>query len=133
MKFETRRAAMDEPVDHLVFYNRKRLHTALGYKNPMACEKIWRRQQNTSSAKHVGGIIPRAMGGAARGRFRSSAARAIPKCLKVNLSAFWHQSQKPRRTPPRNRSTDQVRTRLYYRLIWHAYRLYVKLINSSDE
>lgn len=50
MRFETRRAAIDEVVDWLVFYNRKRLHSTLGYKSPMAFEEIWRRQQNTLAA-----------------------------------------------------------------------------------
>jgi putative transposase len=50
MMFETRRAAMDEVVDWLVFYNRKRLHSTLGYKSPMAFEEIWRRQRQTLAA-----------------------------------------------------------------------------------
>ena len=50
MRLETRRAAMDEVVDWLVFYNRKRLHSTLGYKSPMAFEEIWRRQQQVLAA-----------------------------------------------------------------------------------
>lgn len=50
MRFETRRAAMDEVVDWLVFYNRKRLHSIIGCKSPMAFEEIWRRQQQVLAA-----------------------------------------------------------------------------------
>jgi transposase InsO family protein len=50
MRFETRRAAMDEVVYWLIFYNRKRLHSTLGYKSPMAFEEIWRRQQQAKAA-----------------------------------------------------------------------------------
>ena len=50
MRCETWRAAMDEAVDWLAFYNRKRLHSTLGYKSPMAFEEIWRRQKNTLAA-----------------------------------------------------------------------------------
>ena len=50
MMFETRRAAKDEVVDWLIFYNRKRLHSTLGYVSPMAFEEIWRRQQQALAA-----------------------------------------------------------------------------------
>lgn len=59
MLFET------EVVGWLVFYNRKRLHSTLGYKSPMAFDEIWRSQQNTLavqfsalwSALHEGKVI----------------------------------------------------------------------------
>jgi putative transposase len=50
MRFETRRQAKDEVVDWLTFYSRKRMHSTLGYTNPMAFEENWRRQQNTLAA-----------------------------------------------------------------------------------
>lgn len=50
MTFETRRKAMDEIVDWLVFYSRKRLHSTLGYMSPIAFEEISRRQQQASAA-----------------------------------------------------------------------------------
>jgi transposase InsO family protein len=50
MRLETRRQAKDEVVDWLVFYNRMRLHSTLGYKSPMAFEEIWRRQQPALAA-----------------------------------------------------------------------------------
>jgi len=40
-KFETRRAAMDEIVDWLAFYNYRRLHSSLGYVSPMQFERAW--------------------------------------------------------------------------------------------
>lgn len=50
MRLEARRGAIDEVVDWLVFYNRNRLHSTLGYKSPMAFEEIWRRRQQTLAA-----------------------------------------------------------------------------------
>jgi transposase InsO family protein len=47
MHFETRRQAQDEVIDWLAFYNRKRMHSTLGYTSPMAFEENWRRQQKT--------------------------------------------------------------------------------------
>ena len=39
MRFDTRRAAKDEVMDWLQFYNHRRLHSTLGYLSPMAFEK----------------------------------------------------------------------------------------------
>ena len=39
MRFETRRAAKDEVMDWLQFYNHRRLHSTLGYLSPMNFEK----------------------------------------------------------------------------------------------
>jgi putative transposase len=50
MSFETRRQAQDEVIDWLAFYNRRRMHSTLGYTSPMAFEENWRRQQKTLAA-----------------------------------------------------------------------------------
>ena len=50
MRFETRRQAQDEVIDWLAFYNRKRMHSTLGYTSPMAFEENWRRQQKAQAA-----------------------------------------------------------------------------------
>ena len=39
MRFDTRRAAKDEVMDWLQFYNHRRLHSTLGYLSPMNFEK----------------------------------------------------------------------------------------------
>ena len=39
MRFGTRRAAKDEVMDWLQFYNHRRLHSTLGYLSPMNFEK----------------------------------------------------------------------------------------------
>lgn len=39
MKFETRRQALDEVIDWLLFYNHSRLHSTLEYISPLQCEK----------------------------------------------------------------------------------------------
>lgn len=39
--FETHRQAMDEVIDWLTFYNRRRLHPTLGYVSPMQYEEKW--------------------------------------------------------------------------------------------
>jgi transposase InsO family protein len=44
-RFATRRAAMDEVMDWLTFYNHKRLHSTLGYVSPMTFEKSWHAAQ----------------------------------------------------------------------------------------
>jgi putative transposase len=50
MHFETRRQAKDEVIDWLAFYNRKRMHSTLGYTAPMTFEEVWRRQQKAQAA-----------------------------------------------------------------------------------
>jgi putative transposase len=50
-RFATRRDAMDEVVDWLVFYNSTRLHQTLDYVSPMVFEEQWRAAQNQS--QHV--------------------------------------------------------------------------------
>lgn len=40
-RFATRRAAMDEVMDWLGFYNSTRLHQTLGYVSPMVFEQRW--------------------------------------------------------------------------------------------
>ena len=41
MRFETRRAAKDETIDWLLWYNSRRLHSTLGYLSPMQYEQRW--------------------------------------------------------------------------------------------
>ena len=41
MRFASRRAAKDEVMDWVQFYNHKRLHSTLGYLSPMDYEKKW--------------------------------------------------------------------------------------------
>ena len=41
----TRRAAMDEIIDWLGFYNARRLHSTLNYVSPMTFEKNWAAAQ----------------------------------------------------------------------------------------
>ena len=49
-KFATLRAAMDEVVDWLTFYNHRRLHCTLGYVSPMRFEENWRTAQSKHAA-----------------------------------------------------------------------------------
>ena len=44
-RFATRRAAMDEVIDWLGFYNSTRLHQTLDYVSPMVFEQRWRAAQ----------------------------------------------------------------------------------------
>lgn len=44
-RFVTRRHAMDETIDWLLWYNRTRLHSTLNYVSPMQFEHHWQTQQ----------------------------------------------------------------------------------------
>ena len=44
-RFETRRAAMDEVIDWMSFYNHRRLHSTLAYVSPMQYEQNWLAEQ----------------------------------------------------------------------------------------
>jgi transposase InsO family protein len=48
--FATRRAAMDEVIDWLGFYNARRLHSTLDYVSPMTFEKNWCAAQQGEAA-----------------------------------------------------------------------------------
>ena len=48
--FATRRAAMDEVIDWLNFYNARRLHSTLDYVSPMTFEKNWFAAQQGEAA-----------------------------------------------------------------------------------
>jgi len=47
---ETRRQAKDEVIDWLLFYNRRRMHSTLGYVSPMDFEEIWHCQRKALAA-----------------------------------------------------------------------------------
>ena len=49
-RFATRREAMDEIIDWLMFYNHSRLHSSLGYISPVKFEKRWLAEQRKKSA-----------------------------------------------------------------------------------
>ena len=50
IRFETRRQAKDEVIDWITFYNRRRMHSTLGYMTPMEFEEIWRSQKAKRTA-----------------------------------------------------------------------------------
>ena len=49
-RFATRREAMDEVLDWLIFYNLGRLHLTLNYVNPMEFERSWYAAQRQQAA-----------------------------------------------------------------------------------
>jgi hypothetical protein len=49
--FTTRRAAMDEVIDWLGFYNARRLPSTLDYVSPMTFEQNWFAAQQEHAAK----------------------------------------------------------------------------------
>jgi putative transposase len=49
-RFATRREAMDEVIDWLMFYNHSRLHSTLNYMSPMQFEERWLAEQRQKSA-----------------------------------------------------------------------------------
>ena len=64
MHFETRRQAQDEVIDWLAFYNRKRMHSTLGYTSPdgvrgklaSPAKSAWRHNQALWEALHGGKV-----------------------------------------------------------------------------
>lgn len=49
-RFETARAAKDEIIDWMAFYNHRRLHSTLGYASPMQFERAWLAAQEKRAA-----------------------------------------------------------------------------------
>src|SRR5216684_894906 len=49
-RFATRRAAIDEVIDWMGFYNHRRLHSTLDYVSPMQFEQRWRADQEQQAA-----------------------------------------------------------------------------------
>ena len=50
MRFATKRQAMDEVIDWLMYYNHRRRHSTLGYLSPMQFEKHWFEAQLQNAA-----------------------------------------------------------------------------------
>jgi transposase InsO family protein len=50
MRFATRRAAMDEVINWLTFYNHRRSHSTLTYVSPMQFERAWLAAQTRRAA-----------------------------------------------------------------------------------
>jgi putative transposase len=49
-RFATRRQAMDEVIDWMMFYNQRRIHSTLGYVSPMQFERSWLAAQLRKAA-----------------------------------------------------------------------------------
>ena len=47
-KFMTVRAAKDVVMNWILWYNRKRLHSTIGYRSPVAYERAWLLQRASS-------------------------------------------------------------------------------------
>ena len=50
VRFATRRAAMDEVIAWMSFYNHRRLHSTLDYVSPMKFEQHWHAAQEKRAA-----------------------------------------------------------------------------------
>jgi len=50
VRFATRRAAMDEVIDWMSFYDHRRLHSTLDYVSPMQFEQRWSADQEKQAA-----------------------------------------------------------------------------------
>ena len=50
VRFATRRAAMDEVIHWMSFYNHRRLHSTLAYVSPMQFEQRWLADQEKQAA-----------------------------------------------------------------------------------
>jgi hypothetical protein len=51
--FETRRQAVDEVIDWVMFYNHRRVQSTLGYASPMQFEKSWCAAQLLKAASLI--------------------------------------------------------------------------------
>ena len=49
-RFETIREAKDETIAWLLWYNRTRMHSTLGYRSPAEFEQLWRQEQLKAAA-----------------------------------------------------------------------------------
>jgi len=49
-RFQTIRAAKDEVIAWLLWYNRTRMHSALGYRSPAEFEQLWQQEQLKAAA-----------------------------------------------------------------------------------
>jgi putative transposase len=49
-RFETIRAAKDEVIAWLLWYNRTRMHSTLGYRSPAEFEQLWQQEQLKAAA-----------------------------------------------------------------------------------